>query len=109
MSLMERYIQDIDREIEAVRPELARDTIRLVNIKSVQGEPRPGAPFGEGPRAVLDAVMRMSAEEGFHVVDYGVGVVSAALQDSQPDLGIWLHGDVVAAGEGWSFPPSGQR
>ena len=55
---MERYIQDIDREIEAVRPELARDTIRLVNIKSVQGEPRPGAPFGEGPRAVLDAVMR---------------------------------------------------
>ena len=105
MSLMERYIQDIDREIEAVRPELARDTIRLVNIKSVQGEPRPGAPFGEGPRAVLDAVMRMSAEEGFHVVDYGVGVVSAALQDSQPDLGIWLHGDVVPEGDGWSFDP----
>ena len=105
MNLMERYIQDIDREIEAVRPELARDTIRLVNIKSVQGDPRPGAPFGEGPRAVLDAVLRMSAEEGFHTVDYGVGVVSAALKDGQPDLGIWLHGDVVPEGEGWSFDP----
>jgi succinyl-diaminopimelate desuccinylase len=32
-------------------------------------------------------------------------VISASLKEGQPDLGIWLHGDVVMAGEGWSFPP----
>ena len=105
MDLMERYIQAIDREIEQVRTELSRDTIRLVNIKSTRSEPVPGAPFGEGPRAVLDAVLDMSVEEGFHTVDYGVGVISAALKEGQPDLGIWTHGDVVSEGDGWSFEP----
>lgn len=105
MDLTERYIEAIDREIENARAELARDTIRLVNIKSTQGEAVPGAPFGEGPRAVLDAVLEMSAEEGFHTVDYGVGVVSAALKEGQPDLGVWAHGDVVPEGDGWSFDP----
>ena len=105
MELMERYIEAIDREIENARADLARDTIRLVNIKSTQGEAVPGAPFGAGPRAVLDAVLEMSAAEGFHTVDYGVGVVSAALKEGQPDLGIWAHGDVVPEGDGWSFEP----
>jgi succinyl-diaminopimelate desuccinylase len=27
------------------------------------------------------------------------------MQEGQADLGIWLHGDVVAAGDGWHFPP----
>lgn len=105
MDLTERYIEAIDREIENVRAELARDTIRLVNIKSVKEAPLPRAPFGPGPRAVLDTVLRMGAEEGFRTVDYGVGVISVALKEGQPDLGIWAHGDVVPEGDGWSFEP----
>lgn len=105
MDLMERYIEAIDREIDNVRAELARDTIRLVNIKSVKEEPLPRAPFGAGPRAVLDTVLRMGAEEAFRTVDYGVGVISVALKEGQPDLGIWAHGDVVPEGDGWSFEP----
>ena len=105
MDLMERYIEAIDREIDNARADLARDTIRLVNIKSVQGEPAPRAPFGPGPRAVLDTVLRMGAEAGFRTTDHGVGVISVALKDGQPDLGIWAHGDVVPEGDGWSFEP----
>jgi len=26
------------------------------------------------------------------------------MQDSKPDLGIWLHGDVVPVGDGWNYP-----
>lgn len=95
----------IDRMIDDVRADLTKTTMALVNIKSVQSAPLPGAPFGAGPRAVLDAVLAMGKQEGFSCTDHGVGVVSVALKEGQPDLGIWLHGDVVPEGNGWSFPP----
>lgn len=98
-------INQIDREIENARQSLAQDVIRLVNIKSVKGAPQPGAPFGYGPKKVLDTVLEMGKQEGFYPTDYQVGVVSLAMKDSQPDLGIWLHGDVVPEGEGWNFQP----
>ena len=55
-------LQCIDREIELCRSDLAKDTIKLIGIKSVKGEPQPGAPFGPGPRAMLDAVLEMGKQ-----------------------------------------------
>lgn len=95
----------IDEMIEASTEKLAADTIRLVNINSEKSEPLPGAPWGIGPRAVLDEVIKMGKDAGFYTTDYNVGVISAAMKEGQPDLGIWLHGDVVMAGEGWNYPP----
>lgn len=93
-------IERIDRAIEALRETLTQDIIKLVGIKSVKGPSEPGAPFGRGPRDVLDAVLKMGKSEGFFAVDYNVGVVSLALKDGQPDLGIWIHGDVMPEGQG---------
>ena len=98
-------IQKIDAEIDQSREAVAQDTIKLIRINSEQGEPVPGAPFGAGPKKVLDTVLEMGEAEGFYTQDYGVGVVSLSLKEGQPDLGIWLHGDVVPAGDGWIYPP----
>ena len=98
-------IEQLDKRIDELRDELAQLPIRLVNIKSVQGQPLPGAPFGEGPRRVLDDVLAFGRESGFYTTDYGVGVISLALKDTAPDLGIWLHGDVVPEGADWQFDP----
>jgi succinyl-diaminopimelate desuccinylase len=49
--------------------------------------------------------MEMGKNEGFYSKDYNVGVVSIAFEDKQPDLGIWIHGDVVEEGSGWAFEP----
>ncbi len=95
----------IDELIDASRDELARMTIELVNIRSVAEDPLPGAPFGAGPRRVLDKMLEWGHEEGFACTDYNVGVISLAEENKQPDLGIWLHGDVVHEGEGWNFDP----
>lgn len=95
----------IDKEIDNAREQVAQDTIALVRINSEQGEPAPGAPFGTGPKEVLDTVLKMGEQDGFYCTDYGVGVVSLNLKEGQPDLGIWLHGDVVPAGDGWIYPP----
>ncbi len=98
-------IEKLDREIDGLSRKLAELTVRLVNIKSTQGEPLPGAPFGAGPKQVLDELLRIGKENGFFCTDYGTGVISLALREEKPDLGIWLHGDVVPAGNGWSFDP----
>ena len=98
-------IQKIDMQINGLRDELAALTIRLVNIKSEQEAPLPGAPFGIGPKRVLDEMLQLGRQAGFSCTDYGVGVISLSCQDRKPDLGIWLHGDVVPAGDGWRFDP----
>ncbi len=101
MQLLDKIDQTIDTETDA----LAADTVRLVNIKSVRSEPMPGAPFGEGARRVLDEVLRLGREYGFSGKEYGSGVISVSLKEGQPDLGIWLHGDVVPEGDDWIYPP----
>ena len=55
--MIETLLKQIDQEIEQVRQALAQDTIHLIGVRSVKGEPEPGAPFGPGPRAMLDAVI----------------------------------------------------
>lgn len=100
-----QLLEKIDALIEKYEDKLSEDTIRLVNIKSEQGEPMPGAPFGEGPRKVLDEVLTVGEKDGFYTTDYNVGVVSLAMKRGEPDLGLWVHGDVVPAGDGWKFEP----
>lgn len=95
----------IDALIEEKEEELVSKVIQLIQIDSTEGEPLPGAPFGKGPREMLDTVLEMGKTDGFAATDYGVGVVSVAMKEGQPDLGIWAHGDVVPAGDGWNFPP----
>lgn len=101
----QKLLEQIDRRIESSREELTKDIITLIGIKSVKGEPFSGAPFGRGPKEVLEAVLKMGEQEGFFTDDYHVGVVSLALKKGQPDLGIWLHGDVVPEGTGWDYDP----
>lgn len=101
----EALITRIDHEIERVREDLSRDVIKLVNIKSVKGAPQPGAPFGNGPKKVLDTVLEMGTNEGFYPAECTDSVISLALKEGKPDLGIWLHGDVVPEGGGWNFEP----
>lgn len=98
-------LNKIDQEIVNCRNALAQDTIKLIQIDSTQQTPAPGAPFGMGPKKVLDTVLEMGKAEGFHSTDYGVGVASLGLKEGQPDLGIWLHGDVVPVDNDWIYPP----
>ena len=98
-------IQKIDNEIEACREQLAEDIIRLIAVPSVKGDPEPGAPFGPGPRAMLDTMLEWGRKDGFYAEDHGVGVIHLAYREGQPDLGIWLHGDVVPVGDGWIHDP----
>ena len=103
--MKKNLIMQIDQAIEKSMDDLKMDLIKLIGIKSVKGEPLPGAPFGADPRAVLDAVLDMGKQEGFYTTEHTEGVISLSLKEGQPDLGIWLHGDVVPEGAGWDYDP----
>ena len=102
----QELIKKIDELIDADRANIAADVIKLVNIRSVREEPLPGAPFGAGPRKVLDTVLEMGAERGLETFFYDkAAVASVALKPGEIDLGVWAHGDVVHEGIGWNFDP----
>ena len=75
----EELLMKIDELIEDSESELINDTMDFIRIKSERGEPIPGAPFGIGPRMMLDEMLKRGDECGFFAVDYNVGVVSLNL------------------------------
>lgn len=98
-------ISKIDEMIEKSRDALAKSTIEMINIRSVLGEPLPGAPFGEGPKKMLDFLLDKGECDGFFTENYGVGVGSISYKSGKADLGIWTHADVVHEGVDWHFEP----
>lgn len=98
-------LQQIDELVDKYEERLVSDVIRFIGIDSVQSDPLPGAPFGKGAKEILDTAKKIADSEGFYTKDYEVGVLSIALDDGEPDLGIWAHGDTVPAGDGWFYGP----
>jgi len=105
MKNADSLIAQIDNMIESSRQDIVDTTIKLININSELAPAEKGAPFGKGARQVLDTVLEMGEKEGFYNSEYGSGVISVALKEGTPDVGVWTHGDVVPAGTGWSFEP----
>ena len=57
---------------------------RLVSIRSVRGEPAPGAPFGPGPAAALAEALKLAVEWGLKDPASHEGYVgTAALNDNE--------------------------
>ena len=101
----EKLYRRLCEDVAANRSALVNTIIRLVNIKSVKSEPLPGAPFGDGPRKILDTVLEMGKDAGFYTEIYDDVFVSLAMKAGPVDLGIWCHGDVVAEGGDWLYEP----
>lgn len=98
----------IDEFIEQNWEECVQDISRLVQVPSFldEGTAAPSAPFGLGPRAALDEILSISKSMGFEVMDVD-GYIGFAEMPGETDtqLGIIGHVDVVPAGPGWHFEP----
>lgn len=101
MMLKER----ISRWIDSHEQDLVRDTARLVSIRSVQGDPVPGAPFGEGPGKALAEALDICSGYGFSVKNYNGYVGTADLNDLPAKVDILGHLDIVGEGAGWDTDP----
>lgn len=59
-----RLLRQIDAFVKRSHEGILRDMKTLVDIKSVQGEPAPGAPFGTGPKRALEAALEIASGMG---------------------------------------------
>lgn len=84
------------------------DIASLVRIESVEDLSRAqsDAPFGPGPRQALDQALSIARRMGFAVCDCEGYLGYADFQgESDTQIGIIGHVDVVPAGPGWTFEP----
>ena len=97
--------EKISRWVDARREDYLRDVSRLVAIRSVTGDTKPGMPFGEGPAAALAEALALAGEKGFFTKDYDGYVMTADLLQGETALDILAHLDVVGEGDGWDTDP----
>ena len=56
--------QRIDAYFDAHQQEMIEDICRLVRVRSVREEAKPGMPFGEGPYLALEEARKLLEEKG---------------------------------------------
>ena len=92
----------ITKFIDDHENEMVEELMDLCAIDSVRGEPKPGAPFGEGPRKALDKAAEIFEKYGLRTGNYEDRVRTADFGGTEPALDVIAHVDVVPAGEGWT-------
>ena len=103
-----RLKREIDEYVERVWPEVLEDIGSLVAIRSVEdlSAAREGAPWGPGPREALDEALAIACRLGLaaHDCDGYLGYADVA-GDSDAQLAMIAHVDVVPEGPGWHTDP----
>lgn len=98
---------DFTKAIKDSMEPLARDISALCRINSVEGDPKPGMPFGEGPAKALAEALKMGEAMGFKTENFDNYVGHIEYGEGEELLGILGHVDVVPAGDGWDSDPWG--
>lgn len=98
---------DINQWIDINMDNLIQDTVALVNIPSVSIKTEdPNMPFGDGCRAVLEEALSMGRRMGFEVMNHENYCGSLLWRgESEKEVGIFGHLDVVPEGTGWIYRP----
>lgn len=92
-------------QIEPLTEEMIAALARLVKHNSVEGEPLPGKPFGQGPAAALKEALEIAGEMGFATANMENYCGYAQMGSGKVLIGLCAHLDVVPAGEGWNTDP----
>lgn len=98
--------RDIDAFIAENEKALFQHIARVVAINSVEGQPLPGMPFGEGPTKALNEGLSIARELGLDTVNCENYIGYAQLGEGDGKyLATITHLDVVPVGDGWTHDP----
>ncbi|EJO5348087.1 dipeptidase PepV [Clostridium botulinum] len=97
----------INKIIDELKEDLINSTAELVKIKSLEGEPKEGKPYGEAVASALEKALEISEKLGFKTVNVDGYVGYAEYGEGDEYIGVLGHLDIVPEGEGWKYPPYG--
>lgn len=93
--------------LKKYRPQIISSLQDLIRIRSVEGTPQKGKPFGEGVNQALEMALATASSLGFRTVNHD-GIIGYAEYGSGKEMiAVLGHLDVVPEGTGWSYPPFG--
>lgn len=100
---------DLHKEALKYKDELIKSLQESIRIKSVEEEPKPGMPFGEGPAKALAHFLSVGEKLGFKVENFDnyAGHIDFGTDSQEEMVGILGHVDVVPEGSGWDYDPYG--
>lgn len=96
---------EINKQVDLLKDELIKSTQKVLQIKSVQEEAKPGMPYGEGPAKALACALDIAKSLGFKTVNVDNQVGYAEYGEGEGYVGVLGHLDVVPEGNGWKYPP----
>lgn len=101
MDKVEKWVIDHKREMLETLSQFVQ--VNSVLDMSTAGE---GKPYGQGCRDMLDVVRKKAEEYGLSCFDVdGYALEIRNQPESEHEIGIFNHGDDVAVGGEWIFPP----
>lgn len=97
----------LNEKINDIKESLIEDTQKILRIKSVQEDGRPGMPFGKGINSALETMLGIGENMGFTTknLEGYIGYIEWGQGDEI--VGVLGHLDVVPEGDGWSYPSYG--
>ena len=98
---------NVQTMVVGYRDEIVDRLGTLVAINSKEGNPEPGAPFGQGPKQALRTALGMLEQDGFHTRNLDDYIGYAELGEGKEVIGIIGHLDIVPAvqSDGWDTDP----
>ncbi len=98
---------DLNKIVDSYKEEIIKSAQGLIAIRSVEEDPLPGKPFGEGTDQALQYALTLASELGFEVKNVEGYAGHAEFGEGSETLGILAHLDVVPEGDNWTYPPYG--
>ncbi len=104
-------MKNLEQVLESMKEPMIRTLREWVRVPSLKSDAKPGAPFGEELRRMLDLVLSSCSALGFEVKDYDGYAGDAQMGEGSDEdaLAILAHVDVVPAGDGWTREPFGAQ
>lgn len=93
--------------LKANEQSLLDDTVAMLRIPSLESDPLPNAPFGEGNRRALDLALELSQATGMRTTDLEGYLGYAEFGEGDRMVMSLGHLDVVPTGPGWKHDPFG--
>ena len=87
--------------------EIVKSLQSFLKIRSVEGEPLPNKPFGEGPYEALKFMLDLGKKLGFETENYDNYAGHIEMGQGKEIFGVLVHADVVPEGGDWEFDPYG--
>ncbi len=84
--------------------EFIKDLKTIISFKSIQGEAKENAPFGEENRKALEFFLKKAEDFGFQTINYD-NYGGELVYGKGEEVGIVGHLDVVPVGLGWKSDP----